>query len=143
MQNIPLGPGHGFNSHAPLPTSTNSMCVDLHRARGIMEGERKALTTGTRKLETAPWLLAPSCLSSSPVAPLLGAQRFTPGHLPGALAWPASRPPTAGTHIPPGTHHHPTGKPKPWHISETIRGGVGDVCQLFRLGGREDRGFVC
>lgn len=106
LQDIPLGPGHGFTPtyhflHSPIP-----VCLDLQRARGVTQGEGKAPTAGTRKLEMAPWtsLSVLPQLFSSLLAGYGGAHLAT---LPGAPARPALGPPTARVYMSPRSHHHP------------------------------------
>lgn len=111
-----------FYSHTPLPTATNSICVGLQRASGMAKGERKTLTTGTRKLGTAP------CLSSSrpPAAAGTEGHKGTPLVL---LSGQHQGPPLPGlARMPPRAHQHPAGKPKPgifWRPS--WQGGKGVV----------------
>ena len=77
-----------FFSHTPLPTSTDPNVLDLQKARGILRGEGRALTTEPARNGT-PGLLAWSCLSCSPGLPCVGG---TQGHSPCALARPAPPP---------------------------------------------------
>lgn len=134
LQDIPLGPGHDFTPthhflHSPIP-----VCLDLQRARGIIQGEGKALTTGTRKLDVATlgFSLGPApALLQSP-AGYGGAHRAT---LPGAFARPASGSPTARVHMSPRSHHHPAENGGETERLAYFRDQQrGSVCQLFNPG---------
>lgn len=46
--------GHRFTPTHHFLHPAVPVCVDLQRARGVLQGKR-AFTTGTRKLEKAPW----------------------------------------------------------------------------------------
>lgn len=122
-----------FFSHTPLPTSTDPNVLDLQKARGILRGEGRTLTTEPARNGT-PGLLAWSCLSCSPGLPCVGG---TQGHSPCALARPA--PPRQAS------PHHPAGKPESWQIWESRRGKLSAVYLYlpFGLRSRELCGFVC
>lgn len=136
LQDIPLGPGHGFTPtyhflHSPIP-----VCLDLQRARGVTQGEGKAPTAGTRKLEMAPWtsLSVLPQLFSSLLAGYGGAHLAT---LPGAPARPALGPPTARVHMSPRSHHHPAEDVNVSPLRKTKKLAYfgdqqrGNTCQLF------------
>lgn len=101
--------GHRFTPTHHFLHPAAPVCVDLQRARGVLQRKR-ALTTGTRKLEKAPWA---SCW----VLPqLFHTPLETEGHIqppppspPQSLARPASGPHSQGSHATKNPHH-PTGR---------------------------------
>lgn len=120
------------------------------KAKGIIQGKRKAPITGTRKNGT-PGFLVWSCLSSSLSAPLgthLGSLLVLfpgqhqpppppPPHTYTMATWPGLTPPSHRR-----CQCQPfEGKPKGWHSLKTSRGEIS--ASYLALGGREYWHFAC